>query len=100
MGHRDFSFYISTKEDRYMDISTLIQNFGFPIACVIACGSFIYKMYTDSQATAKEREEKLYTEIAECIVVNKQALDTIAQYATKLDVIQEDVKEIKQKVGA
>lgn len=83
-----------------MDVSTLIQTFGFPIACVIACGWFIYKMYEDSQATAKEREEKLYTEIAECRVVNKQALDTIAQYASKLDVIQDDVKEIKQKVGA
>ena len=83
-----------------MDITTLIQTFGFPIACVIACGWFIYKMYEDSQATAKEREEKLYTEISESRIINKQALDTIAQYASKLDVIQEDVKEIKQKVGA
>lgn len=83
-----------------MDITTLIQTFGFPITCVIACGWFIYKMYEDSQKTSKEREEKLYTEISECRVVNRQALETIAQYASKLDIIQEDVKEIKQKVGA
>lgn len=83
-----------------MDFVTIMQQFGFPIACVIFCGWFILKMYNDNQVTSKEREEKLYTEIAECRIVNKQALETIAQYASKLDIIQSDVKEIKEKVGA
>ena len=83
-----------------MDFVTIMQQFGFPIACVIVCGWFILKMYNDNQATSREREEKLYTEIAECRIVNKQALETIAQYASKLDIIQSDVKEIKEKVGA
>ena len=83
-----------------MEFTTLINTFGFPMTCAIACGWFIYIMYKDNQANTKEREEKLYMEIAECRVVNKQALETIAQYAMKLDAIQEDVKEIKEKVGA
>ena len=83
-----------------MDIQALIQNFGFPITCVCVCGWFIYKMYSDMQTNAKEREDKLYKEITECRVVNSKALDTIKEYASKLDVIQSDVKEIKDKVGA
>ncbi len=83
-----------------MDIMQLIQQFGFPIACVVVCGWFIYTMYKDMVANNKEREEKLYNEITECRIVNSKALDTIAHYATKLDVIKEDVKDIKEKVGA
>lgn len=83
-----------------MDFATLVQNFGFPIACVAICGWFIYKMYSDMQTNTKEREEKLYNELAECRLVNKQALNVIAEYSSKLDIIQTDVKEIKEKVGA
>ena len=83
-----------------MDMNSLVSTFGFPIACAMACGWFIYVMYKDNQTNTKEREEKLYNEITECRIVNRQALETIAQYASKLDVIQEDVKEIKEKVGA
>ena len=83
-----------------MDINTLISTFGFPIACAIGCAYFIYIMYKDNKASTDKREEKLYNELAECRIVNKQALETIAQYASKLDVIQSDVEAIKEKVGA
>lgn len=43
----------------------------------------------------KEREDKLYTELGECRVINEKAITTIAQYATRLESIQEDVKDIK-----
>lgn len=83
-----------------MDANTLISTFGFPIACAIGCAWFIIVMYKDNKESTIKREEKLYNELAECRLVNKQALDTIAQYASKLDIIQADVKEIKEKVGA
>lgn len=87
----------------------LISNMGFPIACVIALGYFVYtifqKVMVDSkanmeavQARCKEREEKLYEMLTESRVVNEKAIETIAHYAEKLDVIQQDISVIKQDV--
>lgn len=75
-------------------IGELISNFGFPIALVIAMGFFIWKIYQQSVV----REEKLMTEIAECRVVNEKAIETLAVYAERLGVIENDVKEIKEIV--
>lgn len=52
-------------------------------------------MIVKVMADQKEREDKLYTELGECRVINEKAITTIAQYATRLENIQEDVKDIK-----
>ncbi|WP_312700470.1 hypothetical protein [Sedimentibacter sp.] len=39
-----------------MDINSIIKDLGFPIACVIGCGWFIYKMYFNS--IKKMQQEK------------------------------------------
>ena len=80
-----------------MDIKAIIEliaNFGFPIACVIAMGIFIYHIYKDSKA----REDKLMKEICSTRAVNEKAIDTIAHYAEKLDTIQQDIKDIKTEI--
>lgn len=90
-------------------ITSLITTLGFPIVCVLGLGWFIYKIYTDQQksseanmekvqARCKEREEKLYKEIAENRAVNAKAIETIAHYVEKLDVIQNDIHEIKTDI--
>ena len=94
----------------------LISTLGFPIACVLAMGIFIYRIYQDMkdeketsreenkanmeqvQARCKEREDKLYTELAKSQEVNREAIETIAKYAEKLDVIQKDIGEIKTDI--
>ena len=87
----------------------LIPTVGFPIVCVIALGAFVFYIYKQTtkenaanmekvQARCKEREEKLYQEIKENREINAQAIATIAQYAEKLEVIQEDIREIKTEV--
>lgn len=76
----------------------LITNLGFPVACVIALGYFVYRIYLNSTADSKAREEKLYNEIAENRKINAEAIKTIALYAEKLDTIQRDVNEIKQDI--
>lgn len=95
-----------------MEIATLIElipTLGFPIVCVIAMGAFIFYIYKQTtkenaanmekvQERCKEREEKLYLEIKENREINSKAIATIAQYAEKLDVIQEDIKDIKTDV--
>lgn len=82
-----------------MDITIVqqaIQNLGFPITMVGACSFFIWKMY-QVQIADKER---LYTELGKAIEANKQISEIISTYTTKLNDIQYDVKEIKEKVGA
>lgn len=90
-------------------LSTLITTLGFPIVCVIGLGWFIYKIYLDTQeqnkanmaavqARCQEREDKLYDEIKANREVNAQAIATIAHYAEKLDVIQNDISEIKTDI--
>lgn len=89
--------------------TNLISNVGFPIACAIGMGWFIYQIFKKTmaqqdenmkqlQARCKEREDKLYTELANCRAVNEKAIDTIAHYAEKLDVIQSDISDIKTDV--
>ena len=90
-------------------IIELISTVGFPIACVICLGAFIFYVYkkqsSDSaanmdkvQARCKEREDKLYAEIKENREVNAKAIDTIAHYAEKLDTIQHDIHDIKNDI--
>ena len=69
----------------------LISTVGFPIALVIAMGFFIWTIYKQSVA----REEKLMQEIAENRLVNEKAIETLAVYAERLGVIENDVREIK-----
>ena len=87
----------------------LIPTLGFPIVCVIAMGAFIYTIYRNTtkenaanmeavQERCKEREEKLYQEIKENREINAKAIETIAKYAEKLEVIQNDISEIKTDV--
>lgn len=87
----------------------IISTVGFPIACVLAMGAFIFYIYKQTtkenadnmekvQARCKEREDKLYDELALSREVNSKAIETIAHYAEKLDVIQKDISEIKTDI--
>lgn len=87
----------------------VISTLGFPIACVVALGAFIFHIYKQTtkdnaenmekvQARCKEREDKLYKELALSREVNSKAIETIAHYAEKLDVIQQDISDIKTNI--
>lgn len=86
-----------------------ITQVGFPIVCAGVMGWFIYKIYTNTtqqnkenmekvQERCAEREEILYKQIEKAQEINGQAIATITLYAEKLDSIQADVKEIKDKL--
>lgn len=95
-----------------MDFGTifeLISTFGFPIACVIVLGFFVYKIYNDTknenketiveiQTKSKEREDKLYSFLEDTAAINAKFAEIIARYETKLDEIKTDVKEIKTDI--
>ena len=95
-----------------MDLAMMMEvitNLGFPIACVVAMAAFIFHIYKTTtaenaanmekvQERCKEREEKLYAEIKENREVNAKAIATIAHYAEKLDIIQQDIHDIKADI--
>ena len=73
----------------------LIPSLGFPIACVIALGFFVWKIYNQSV----EREGKLMAEITENRLVNKKAIETIAQFAERFTHVENDVEVIKTDIN-
>ena len=90
-------------------IITAITTVGFPIVCALVMGWFIYKIYNNTtqqnkqameqlQARSAEREDKLYTQLDKLQETNGQAIATITLYAERLEIIQADVKEIKEKL--
>lgn len=95
-----------------MEIATIIElisTFGFPIACVIVLGFFVFKIYkdttkekketiTDIQTNSKEREDKLYSFLEDSAAINAKFAEIIARYETKLDEIKQDVKDIKTDI--
>ena len=90
-------------------ILAAVTQVGFPIVCAGVMGWFIYKIYVNTteqhkvnmekvQARCAEREEKLYTYIDKAQEINGQAIAAITLYAERLDTIQADVKEIKERL--
>lgn len=82
-------------------ISDATSTFGFPIVMVGACAWLIWYFVK----TATNREEKLYTELAENRVINNNFVQAIQGVNTsiqnmnvKIDNIQDDVQVIKDKI--
>lgn len=69
----------------------LLTTIGFPIACVIALGWFVWHIYKQSVV----REEKLMAEITENRLINQKFAEIIAGYEITLGEIKTDVKDIK-----
>ena len=72
----------------------IISSLGFPIACVLALGFFVWNIYKQSVV----REEKLLTEITENRLVNEKAIETISKYAERLTHIEDTIVEVRNDV--
>lgn len=73
----------------------LIGTLGFPIALVVVLCWFILKIYKKSES----REDALRSQIAESQRVNAEAIHTITLYAERLNVIENDLKDVKTDVN-
>ena len=70
-----------------MDINALIQNFGFPISVSIACGWFVYKMYTNMVKENATREERNYKVLEKFSISIEKFADVLEGYNKKLSTI-------------
>lgn len=68
---------------------TLIQTLGFPIAAVVACAFFIYKIIIRDKDEAIAREEKL-------IEVNRETTEAIRNVASTLKETNQLNKELSE----
>lgn len=76
----------------YTALVELIGTTGFPIAMVIALLWFVFTIYKKSE----QREDALRQQIIDAQLTNKEAIKTLALYAERLGVVEQDVKEIKE----
>lgn len=99
-----------------MDFTTLIQDMGFPIACVLALGWYINKKDQDAKEERnrereddKQEKERLFSEIGYNREVNAQLLKTnqevsetnrilVKDFTDKVDKIDTKVDMILEKV--
>lgn len=81
-----------------MDFNAIINTFGFPISVAIACGWFVFRMYTDSTKQNQEREEKNYQMLGKFQVSIDAFSKILENYEGRLGNIERDVKEIKEVV--
>lgn len=88
----------------------MIPTVGFPIVACLAMAVFIYTIYKNMvkqhaddmekvQERCKEREEKLYEHLEKAQEVNAKAIGTLELYAERLNVVEKDVRDIKDDVG-
>ena len=77
------------------EIVDIISSLGFPIACVVFLGIFVWNIYKQSVV----REEKLMAEITENRLVNEKAIETIAQFAERFNRIEDNISDIKTDVN-
>lgn len=75
-------------------IINLITTLGFPIAVCILLFWYVWQVYKKSE----KREDELRAEIRENQEANREIVKVLATYAEKLDVIQDDVEQIKHDI--
>lgn len=72
-----------------MDIIQVIQTLGFPIACVVACGIFIYKLVNRDKDESKDREAKL-------IAANEKTSTALEKVANTIEETNQLNKELSE----
>ena len=75
-------------------ITNLITTLGFPIAVCLLLFWYVWQVYKKSE----KREDELRAEIRENQEANREIVKVLATYAEKLDVIQDDVEQIKHDI--
>lgn len=80
------------------NVADVISSVGFPIACVIALGYFIYLAWQKMSAQNEKREDKLYEIIATAQVNNDKLAEANKEFVSVLETYKTDIKEIKNDI--
>ena len=78
------------------EITEIVNTVGFPIACVIATGLFIWKTSQQTREDNLTREERTFNQMDKLTDTLDKATDTIDRINIRLDVIEEKIDELKE----
>jgi protein involved in ribonucleotide reduction len=81
----------------------VISTVGFPIACVIGLGYFVYIIYKNMTTENEKREDKLYELVTishanneKLVAVNQEFVKVLETYKTDISDIKHDIEDIKE----
>lgn len=76
----------------------IISAVGFPIACVLALGWFVYIFYRDYTKQSTEREEKLIEALTVAHTNNEKLAEANKGFVSVLETYKNDITEIKHDI--
>ena len=68
----------------------LITNLGFPIASVVACGGFIFKMQQQQREDTNRREERMFEQMNNITI-------TLSNINTSLELLSERIEKLEEQ---
>lgn len=71
-------------------MTELVTNLGFPIACAIACGGFIYKMQQQQREDTNKREERMFEQMA-------NITNTLTNINVSLERLNKRIEDLEER---
>ena len=68
----------------------IISNLGFPVASVVACGSFIFKMQQQQREDTNRREERMFEQMNNITI-------TLSNINTSLELLNERIEKLEEQ---
>ena len=68
----------------------LISSLGFPIASVVACGGFIFKMQQQQREDTNRREERMFEQMTNITI-------TLSNINTSLELLSERIEKLEEQ---
>ena len=68
----------------------LISSLGFPVASVVACGGFIYKMQQQQREDTIRREERMFEQMDNITL-------TLSNINTSLELLNERIEKLEEQ---
>ena len=75
------------------DVVNMINTVGFPIACVITCGYFIYKTNQQNRQDNKDREDKMYKQLDKFGDNLDKFNDTLNKIDSRLEAVEKAINK-------
>ena len=77
----------------YNGITSIITNLGFPIFCVVILGGFVYKIWQQSAADYKGREDRMFTQLEKFSTSLDNFNTTLTRIDTRLDAVEKKMEK-------
>ena len=68
----------------------LISSLGFPIASVVACGGFIFKMQQQQREDTNRREERMFEQMNNITI-------TLSNINTSLELLSDRIEKLEEQ---